>query len=144
VTFIDINVLLYAYNSESEHHDVAKKFLDAELSSDEETGFSWSSLLGFIRLAINPRVHRSPLSSARACAIVEQWLVLPHTTVVAPGSRHWSILKELLSRAQVTSALVSDAHLAALAIEHDAKLVSADRDFSRFPKLRFTHLLDLP
>ena len=143
MTFIDVNVLLYAYNRSSEHHALAKAFVDSEFSNDEATGFSWLTLLGFIRLAINPRVHPDPISIVRATAIVDEWLALPHTVVVAPGPRHWSILKDLLSRAQIGAALVSDAHLAALAIEHDAKLVSADRDFTRFQKLRFTHLLEV-
>jgi toxin-antitoxin system PIN domain toxin len=143
VTFIDVNVLLYADNRSSEHHALAKAFIDSEFSSDEATGFSWLTLLAFTRLAINPRVYANPISTARATSIVDEWLSLPHTVVVAPGPRHWSILKDSLSRAQVGAALVSDAHLAALAIEHDAKLVSADRDFTRFPKLRFTHLLEV-
>ena len=76
-----------------------------------------------------------------AVAIVNEWLAQPNVGILEPGERHWAILSDLLSSAQVRGPLVADAHLAALAIEHGATLSTNDRDFSRFSGLRVLYPL---
>jgi uncharacterized protein len=103
--------------------------------SSLDVGLAWISLLAFLSIATNPRAFEHPLSTAEATAIVSSWLSRP-MAVIEPGERHWQILQELLATTTVRAALVMDAALAALAIEHGALHCSTDRDFARFPGLR--------
>lgn len=132
----DVNLLLYAIDESSPHHDLARSWLEETLSGTEEVGFAWPVLLGFIRIATNPRVLERPLSPADALDFVDGWLVQPCATVVEPTDRHAARLRELLAPVGTAGNLTSDAHLAALAIEHGAELCSADTDFARFEGLR--------
>jgi toxin-antitoxin system PIN domain toxin len=100
-------------------------------------GLAWSVLGAFIRIATSPRVFERPLSLDQAVARVEGWLDQPCTRVVQPTQRHWDVFRELLVKGQASGNLVSDAHLAALSIEHGCELVSTDRDFSRFPGVKW-------
>lgn len=95
-------------------------------------------LLAFVRLATSPRVFRAPLEPTEAFAIVEGWLAQPCATIVHPTDRHLALLRELLGPLGTAGNLTTDAHLAALAIEHGAELCSSDADFSRSPGLRWT------
>lgn len=134
---LDANILLYAYDRESPRHDAARRWVEAVLSGDEAVGFPLVTLIAFVRIATNPVVYRRPLTPARAVEIVSSWLARPNVSVAAPSERHWAILADTLERGQARGPLVVDAHLAALAIEHGATLASTDRDFARFPGLRF-------
>ena len=134
---LDANLLLYAYDDESPRHDAARRWVEAVLSGDEAVGFPLVTLIAFLRIATNPAVYRRPLTPARAVEIVSSWLARPNVSVAAPSERHWAILADTLERGQARGPLVVDAHLAALAIEHGATLASTDRDFARFPGLRF-------
>ena len=138
---VDANLLLYAYFPRAEQHERARVWLEEALSGPEPVGLSWSTILAFLRLGTSPRVFERPLSSAEAEAIVSSWLAEPAVTLVGPGERYWEILRGLLVDDQVTGPLVSDAALAALAIEHGATLASTDRDFVRFGGLRLTNPL---
>ena len=133
---IDANLLLYAYDPSTAQHDACRRWIEEAFSKPEPVLLPWISILAFVRLATNPRVWQHPLSVPEAVAIVDEWLALPHVSVPSPGERHWSILRALLPEAQCRGPLVTDAHLAALAIEHGATFCTNDRDFSRFPKLR--------
>ncbi len=135
----DANVLLYAMNSDAPNHDVARAWLDDALNGDETVGLPWPVLLAFLRLGTHPAVFPRPLSLASAIDQVRSWLRQPVVTIIEPGSRHLEILAGLLSEAGVGGNLVSDAHLAALAIESNGELVSFDRDFGRFAGLRWSH-----
>jgi toxin-antitoxin system PIN domain toxin len=104
--------------------------------------FAWVTLLAFLRIGTHSRVFAQPLSVAEATEIVDSWLVLPQVGILDPGERHWAILGQLLASAQARGNLVTDAHLAALALEHGATLVSTDRDFARFDGLQFMNPLD--
>jgi toxin-antitoxin system PIN domain toxin len=106
-------------------------------SGGESVGLPWASLLAFVRIGTNLRAFPTPLTITEAVEIVGEWLAQPVVHPVGPGDRHWSILAELLPRAQAKGPLVTDAHLAALAIEYGALLCSTDGDFSRFPGLRW-------
>jgi hypothetical protein len=137
VILVDANVLLYAYHRESAHHEVAREWVESAFSQTESIGLSWGTITAFLRLSTHPRIFTHPLTIERATAIVQSWIAVPVVTIVTPGPRHWEILHGLLLGAQARANLVPDAHLAALAIEHGAELLSNDRDFMRFSKLRF-------
>jgi len=139
---VDINLLIYAINKDTPHHPTAKKWLEESLSSDEPFGFAWIVILGFLRIVTSGRIMPRPLSSETAIEIVDEWLSQPLAVLIVPTDRHWSILKELILPLGTAANLTSDAHLAALAIEHGARLYSTDNDFSRFPNLRWTNPID--
>ena len=138
----DANLLIYAVDELSAHHRPAKEWLDGELSGGETVAFTWTVLLAFLRLTTNPRVFDQPLSPAEALDIIDGWVGRPTVTVIGPGERHVRLLRELLASSGTAGNLTSDAHLAAIAIEHGATLCSADRDFARWSGLRWTNPLD--
>jgi hypothetical protein len=143
VNLLDANILLYAYNETSGQHDRARRWLEEALTGSEPVAFCWSTLLAFLRITTNPRAVSRPLQITKARTIIDSWLAVPIATLVLPTERHWEILARLLTAGQAMGPLVSDAHLAALAIEHGATLITNDRDFSRFPDLRVEYpLLD--
>lgn len=129
---VDANVLLYAVNADSAHHDSAQRWLLKSLSGNEAIGFAWVSLLAFVRVSTNPRIFASPLPISVAFDLVDSWLVQPPSTVPAPTARHAALLRGLLEQTGAAGNLTTDAHLAALAIEHSADVVTFDRDFARF------------
>jgi toxin-antitoxin system PIN domain toxin len=132
---------MYAVDRTAPEHPTALRWWNATLSGSETVGLAWVVLLGFVRLTTHARVVRSPLEPGAALDYVDRWLAHPITTVVEPTGRHSAVLRDLLSRAGTAGNLVSDAHLAALAIEHGAVLCSADRDFGRFAGLEWTNPL---
>ncbi|MGD9138500.1 MAG: type II toxin-antitoxin system VapC family toxin [Desulfobacterales bacterium] len=136
---VDINLLIYAINKDTPHHSKAKKWLENSLSSDEPFGFAWIVILGFLRIVTNGRIMPMPLPAEVALATVDEWLQQPPSVTIAPSHQHWNIFKELLMPLGTAANLTSDAHLAALAIEHGARLYSTDNDFSRFQSLRWTN-----
>lgn len=133
----DVNLLLYALDTSSPRHDVARRWLEAQLSGTEPVAFAWVVLLAFVRLATQARVFTHPLGAEEALDIVDGWLAQPSATVVHPTERHPTQLRSLLTAAGTAGNLTTDAHLAALAIEHGAMLCSCDADFSRFAGLRW-------
>jgi toxin-antitoxin system PIN domain toxin len=133
----DANLFLYAVDSLSPRHNRASAWLADAMSGTETVALTWSVLLAFVRLSTRPAVFASPLAPNEALDIVDGWLSRSCTTVVHSGDRHASLLRELLDPFGTAGNLTSDAHLAALAIEHGATLVSADSDFSRFTGLRW-------
>jgi toxin-antitoxin system PIN domain toxin len=137
VILVDANLLLYAYDSSSDRHDLARRWLERVLSGEEAVRFGLLSLLAFLRISTNAAVFRRPLSPREAIALVTSWLDVPVAGVAEPTHRHWSVLEQLARAGQARGPLLMDAHLAALAIEHGATLYTTDRDFARFPKLRF-------
>ncbi|MFH0751690.1 MAG: type II toxin-antitoxin system VapC family toxin [Chloroflexota bacterium] len=133
---VDANVLLYAVNVAAPRHAQARSWLDGALAGREPIGFAWTVLLAFLRLATHPAVFPRPLTASEATDVVRAWLAQPPATVVEPTPRHADLLAGLLAEAGTAANLVGDAHLAALAIEHGAVLVSYDADFGRFAGLR--------
>lgn len=136
---IDLNLLLYAVNRESARHEVAKAWLESVLSGAETVALPWPILLGFLRLATNQRVFPRPLNVRDALSVVDAWCARPQVVQLQPGEDHWRILRDLLSASGTAGNLTTDAHLAALAIEHGAELCSTDADFARFPHLRWSN-----
>jgi hypothetical protein len=133
---VDANVLLYAYDPRSEHHERCRIWVERAFSGDEAVCISWVTLLAFVRISTNPRVYETPLTIVEAVAIVSSWLGREAVSVLEAGEQAFEILKGLLVEAQISGPLVMDAFLAALALENGATLVTTDRDFSRFPTLR--------
>jgi len=137
VKIADANLLLYAFDAGSPRHRAAKRWVEERLSGTETFAFAWTVLLAFLRLSTNPRVFEHPLDPGDAFDVVEGWLAQPCATVVHPTHRHLSVVRELLEPLGMAGNLTSDAHLAALAIEHGAELCSSDSDFARFTGLRW-------
>jgi len=137
VTLPDLNLLLYAVNADSPRHAPARQWLSDALNGRETVAFAWVVLLGFVRLATSARVFPAPLSADQALELVDGWLGRPCATVVHPTDRHARVLRDLLIPLGAAGNLTTDAHLAALAIEHGAELHSTDPDFGRFPGLRW-------
>ena len=134
---IDLNVLLYAVNEDTIHHASVLAWWQRALSGDEPVGLPWVVLLGFLRIATNPDIFPRPLDPDAAIGKVDAWLSLDSTRLLHEKDEHWEILRSLLAEAGTAANLVTDAHLAALAISHGAVLVSCDNDFARFKGLRW-------
>ncbi len=133
---VDANLLLYAYNQDSPGHAVARAWLQSEISSGRPLRLALVTLLAFVRIGTDSRVFAEPLSPAEACGIVESWLEAPNVQILAPGARTWKHLAALCDQGQARGAMIMDAHLAALALEHGAAVASTDRDFNRFDGIR--------
>lgn len=133
---VDANVLLYAVNEASPQHAASIRWLDESLDGDDNVAFTWNVLLAFVRIATNPRIMPVPLSAEEAMGQVQEWIAAPSAHVLNPGERHATILADLLLATGATANLVNDAHLAALAIEHRAGVVTFDADFERFEGVR--------
>ena len=134
---IDVNVLLYAVNEDGEPHAAVNRWWHAALNGDESIGLPWIVLSGFLRIATNPRVYPAPLTADQALGEVESWLSVEVATTVSEKPEHWPVFRNLLAETGTAGNLTTDAHLAALAITHDATLVSCDNDFARFKGLRW-------
>jgi toxin-antitoxin system PIN domain toxin len=133
VKLVDANVLLYAVNESDPHHDDAHTWLDQALTGQETVGFAWAVLLAFVRLGTRPGLFPAPLSVVDALAQVRDWTAAAPSVVLHPTPRHLTVLTGLLGAAGTGGNLVSDAHLAALSLEHGAQIVTYDNDFDRFP-----------
>ncbi len=138
---IDANILLYAEDSLSPFHKQARSWWDAQLSGTDPVCLCWMVISAFIRIGTNPRVFANPLSTDAAVKRVKSWLKQPCLRIIQPTQRHWEVFQQMLSSTQATGNLVSDAHLAALAIEHDCELHSTDSDFEYFPRLKWRNPL---
>ena len=138
---VDANVLLYAEDQLSPHHVSARQWWDAQLSGNSPVCLCWTVLNAFIRIATSSRVFEHPLSLDQACSRVESWLNQPCTRMIHPTERHWIVFQEMLVEGKALAALVTDAHLAAMAKEHGCELISTDSDFSRFPKVKWRNPL---
>ena len=134
---VDANLLLYAEDSLSEHHEKARVWWDEQLSGTVPVCLCWPVLKAFIRIGTNPRLHQRPLTLKEACARVQTWVEQPCVRLIHPTDQHWSLFQKLLREGNAVGNLVSDAHLAALAVEHNCVLHSTDRDFARFPSLKW-------
>ena len=139
---VDANILLYAYDANSSRHATARKWLQEAFSTGEPVRLAWVVILAFLRLTTQPAILARPLSLDEAIAIVQEWLNSPNVGIAAPTARHWEILRTILPAGQAKGRLVTDAPLAALAIEHGAVLYTNDRGFTRFPGLKWSNPLD--
>ena len=134
---LDANILIYAINEDAPLNRKAKRWLESSLGGLDTVGFSWTVLLAFLRLSTRPGLFRNPLTIAVALDVVDSWLDQSSATIVHAGPRHLRIFRDLLVPLGTGGNLTSDAHLAAIAIEHGAELYSFDADFARFPGLKW-------
>jgi uncharacterized protein len=137
VKVVDANVLLYAVDERARHHEASRQWLNAALSNDEPVGFAWLVLLAFLRLSTHPGVYPRPLGLDQALDVLHSWLSQPPAVVLEAGTRHLSTLRDVLTPTGTGGNLVNDGHLAALALERRATVVTFDNDFSRFPGARW-------
>ncbi|MGH9156495.1 MAG: type II toxin-antitoxin system VapC family toxin [Acidimicrobiales bacterium] len=135
---LDANLLLYAVDERSPRHVPARGWLERTLSGAETVGLTWLVLLAFVRVSTRASVFERPLDASEALDLVDGWLDQPCTTVLSPTERHSAVLRTLLDPLGSAGNLTSDAHLAAIAIEHGAEICSCDTDFARFSGLRWT------
>ncbi len=138
---LDANLLLYAEDELSPHHEQARDWLVEVLNGDVRVGLPWHSLLAFLRIRTNPRLYRSPLSGADAGRRIQRWLDAPTAWVPMPTDRHAGVLSGLVERYHLSGNAIPDAHLAALAIEHGVAVCSADTDFARFTEVTWINPL---
>jgi uncharacterized protein len=134
---LDANILLYSRDSSSAQHEAARSWLEETLNAEPDVRIGLISLLAFLRLSTDPRVFSRPLEPSAAIATIAEWLTLPNVTVAEPTDHHWPLLSELAMKGKARGPLLMDAHLAALVVEHGATLATSDRDFARFPGLRW-------
>lgn len=137
MTVVDANVLLYAVDEAAHHHERAYAWLSRALGGTETVVLPWVSLLAFLRLSTDHRVYPEPLTVEQAGSIVDAWLSRPNVIQGSAGAEHWRILRELLEGVGTGGNLVTDAHIAALALELDAPVTTFDNDFGRYPGVRW-------
>ena len=135
----DVNVLIGAFRGDSVHHSVCKPFLEASFGSAKPFGLSLLTVAALIRITTNPRFHVQASTTAEGLAFADAVLAQPSCIVVEPGPGHWRIFADLLQRTNARAKLVSDAWYAALAIEHGCEWVTLDKDFAKFPGLKWRH-----
>jgi toxin-antitoxin system PIN domain toxin len=141
VILLDVNILLYARNTAASQSAIAREWLDEQLNGSVAVGLPWITLLGFLRLVTNARVAPHPLTISAAWQQVSAWLACEPVWIPQPTERHADVLADLLALPGMQGNLVTDAHLAALAIEHGLTLCSTDGDFARFPGLQWRNPL---
>ncbi len=134
---LDVNVLLYAYNADDPLHATVASWFESLFRKAEVIGLPWTTLWSFLRISTSTRIWRNPKSVQEAFTIIRNLLANPNVRVVHPGPRHAEILEQLIIEHRAAGPLVSDAVLAALALENGASLASCDQDFSRFAGLRW-------
>jgi toxin-antitoxin system PIN domain toxin len=138
---MDVNVLVYAAREAAPEHAAYREWLTSTIARDEPFGLSELILSGFVRVATHPRVFDPPVSVAEALRFADALRAQPNAVIVTPGARHWGIFSRLCTNSGAKGNLVADAYLAALAIESGSEWITSDRDFSRFPGLRWRHPL---
>jgi len=138
---LDVNLLLYASDRRATQHDAARVWLQSVISGQELIGLPWQTIHGFLRISTDKQISGDQVSMQRALALVQQWMDLPNVRILSPGERHWAILQTVLLEGQIRGPMTTDAQLAALTLEYGGVLHSTDRDFARFPGLRWVNPL---
>lgn len=134
---LDANILLYAYDAGSDQHAKARAWLEETLSGTDPVGLPWQTVTAFVRIVTNPKLSGKRFTPAEVIDVVDQWLDQPNVRLLDPGDQHWSFLRQMIIDGQARGPLITDAQLAALTIEYGGVLHTTDRDFSRFPGLRW-------
>jgi toxin-antitoxin system PIN domain toxin len=137
VIVLDANILLYAYDAASNQHVKARAWLEEVLSGTDPVGLPWQTVTAFVRIVTNPRLSGKRFTPAEVIDVVDKWVDQPNVRLLGPGDHHWSFLRQTIMEGQARGPLITDAQLAALTIEHGGILCTTDRDFSRFPGLRW-------
>lgn len=140
----DLNLLVHAHSTGAPLHEPARRWWEDLVNGTERVGVPWLVAAGFVRLLTHPSVLSTPAAPEHAVDLMAQWFRSPSVTPLNPGTQHIAIFRRVLAAADVGGNLVTDAHIAALAIEHQAEVHSNDSDFARFPGLRWRNPLQLP
>ncbi|HEX4425182.1 MAG TPA: type II toxin-antitoxin system VapC family toxin [Terriglobales bacterium] len=138
---LDANILLYAYDSGSPHHGKARSWIEKVFSGSELVGLPWQTTSAFLRIMTNAKLPGERFSVEDAAQIVDRWMEQPNVRILPPGEDHWPLFRQMMVEGQAPGALVTDAQLAALTIEFGGVLHTTDRDFARFPGLRWKNPL---
>lgn len=138
---LDANLLLYAYDTEASHHAKARVWLETTLSASGPVGLPWQTISVFLRIMTNPRLPGDRFTVVEAVQVVDRWLEQPNVRLLAPGDDHWTLFRRMIIEGQAPGTLISDASLAALTTEYGGVLHTTDRDFARFPGLRWINPL---
>ena len=138
---LDANLLLYAYDPDSSHHKAARKWIEQAFSGGEIVGIPWQTAGAFLRIITNSKLPNQRVTLDWAVEVVDLWMEQPNVRMLTPGERHWLVLRQMIREGQARGPLLTDAQLAALTIEHGGVLHTTDRDFARFPGLRWTNPL---
>lgn len=138
---LDVNLVIYAYDTTSLHHKPALHWMEKTLSGDELVGLPWQTVSAFLRISTNAKLPGDRFTSEEAAQILDGLLDQPNVRLLVPREDHWLLFRRMITEGQARGPLVSDAELAALTIEHGGVLHTTDRDFARFPGLRWTNPL---
>jgi toxin-antitoxin system PIN domain toxin len=141
VIVLDANILLYAYDSASPHHAKARAWSEEALSGTMPVGLPWQTISAFLRIMTNPKLPGERFTLEEAVQLVDRWLEQPNVRLLGPGDDHWPLFRQMIVEGQAPGALITDAQLAALTMEYGGVLHTTDRDFARFPGLRWTNPL---
>jgi toxin-antitoxin system PIN domain toxin len=141
MVLIDTNVLVYAHRTDSPNHSAYRRWIEGQINSDQPFGMSELVLSSFLRIVTHPKIFRLPTSLETAMRFIADLRSRQNCVILAPGVRHWEIFERLCRETGAKGNLIPDAYLAALAIESGSEWITADRDFSRFPVLRWRHPL---
>jgi hypothetical protein len=142
VIVIDANLLIYSYDAASPHHFKSSAWVEQALSSGEPVGLSWQTVSAFLRVVTNRRLPGKRVDLREAVDAVQEWLQQPNVRILIPGEAHWPVFRRMILEGGASGPLVTDAKLAALTIEYGGMLYTADRDFARFPGLRWKNPVD--
>ena len=140
---VDANLLIYAVNQDLPQHKQARAWWERMLSGTARVGMPWVSIMAFLRICTNPRIFSQSLPPEAAIAYIDEWLDEPPVQLVALGTGHWPILRNLLLQTGMAANLTTDAHIAALALEQGHSVYSAANDFQRFPGLKHVNPLSV-
>lgn len=141
MNLIDVNVLIYSHRADSQEHARYADWLRSCVNADGPFALADVVLTSFLRIVTNRRVFSEPTPRNLAVRFCNNLLAQPNCVLLLPTPRQWSLLARLCDQANIVGPLVSDAYLAALAIDHGCEIVSTDSDFARFPELRWRHPL---
>ena len=134
---LDANILLYAYDSDSHQHAKARAWVEEVFSGPSPVGVPWQTVSAFLRIVTNAKLIGKRFTAAEAIEIVNQWIDQPNVRLLGPGDHHWDLLRQMIADGQARGPLVTDAQLAAVTVEYGGVLHTTDRDFGRFPGLRW-------
>lgn len=138
---LDANILLYAYDSDSPNHQLAREFIQRSFSGETPVGIPWQTIGAFLRVVTNSKLPGQRFTNEEAAEIIDRWCDQPNVFILSQGEHHWPLFRQMFIEGQARGPMTTDAQLAALTIEHGGILHTTDRDFARFPGLRWTNPL---
>jgi uncharacterized protein len=139
---IDANLLIYSYDTRSPHHKKSVAWLEKIFSGADIVGLPWQTISAFLRVLTNRKLPELRLTLEQAIAIVDEWFRQPNVRLLVHTDNFWATLRQVMIEGQADGPLISDAEIAALTMEYGGVLYTVDRDFARFPGLRWKNPLE--